>query len=103
MGNLIHGARVNGYSSGLYMRLRADAIEFVLDKELVGHCPRDVSEVSGWSRKHELDWMKQPHAYVLKIVSARPHSGFADVTEQHVYLGHSCERALEGPGNGILN
>ena len=103
MSDLIHGARVDGDAPILNVRLGADPVKLVFNKKLVGHRSRDVSEIGGGRGQHELDGMKQAHAYVLEIVSSRTHGRFANVAEQHVYLRHGRERTFKSASDRVFN
>ena len=85
------------------MRLRANAIEFIFDKELARHRAFDVRQVRGRRCQHELQWMKQAHFDITQSARPRAQSGFADVAAQHVRHRHVGQRLFEGARDRIFD
>ena len=56
--DFIERARVNSHASVFNVGLRANPVEFVFDQEFARHGARDVSEIAGRRRQHELERMK---------------------------------------------
>ena len=103
MRDLIHGARVDGYAAVFDVCLRANAVKFILHKELIRHGARDVREVGSRSCQHEFDRVKQAHVDILQIVSSGSHCCFSEIAKQHIHPGHGRERTLKGAGDSILD
>src|SRR5882672_10917906 len=85
------------------MRLSANAVKFVFNKELVRHCARDVRKIYCGRGQHKFDRVKQTHAYVLQIVCPRAHSRFSNVTQQHIDLRHTLEWLCESARDRVFD
>src|SRR4030095_11290135 len=85
------------------MCLCANAVKFILHKELIRHGARDVRKIGGRSCQHELDGMKQAHVDVREIVSPRAHSCFSEIAKEHIHTGDGCKWTFKGAGNSILD
>jgi len=85
------------------MRLRANAVKFVFNKELGRHSAGDVCKIGCGRGQHEFDRVKQAHAYVGQIVRPRAHGRFANVTKQHINLRHAREWLGESARDRVLD
>ncbi len=89
-------------SLGRDVRLRADAVVFVLDRGVVEIGERFLG-ILHRAGQHEADRMEQPQARFAETPAGGQAQGLADVAQQHVRALHLGRRGAVGLGDGFLH